>query len=65
MDLGDVSLYELRPFISAVASSALRLVGHMDGFRVHSTANNSPDITHDRVGLFGCRFLVSTQVYDE
>jgi hypothetical protein len=60
MDLGDVSLYELRRFISTVASSTLRLVGHVDGFCVHNTANNSPDITHDTVGSVGCRFGVST-----
>jgi hypothetical protein len=60
-----VSLYELCRFISSVASSTLRLVGHMDGFCVHNTANNSPDIAHDKVGLVGCRFGVSTQVFNE
>jgi hypothetical protein len=65
MDLGDVSLYKIRRFISTVASSALRLVGHVDGFRVHNTANNSPDIPHDMVGSVGCRFGVSTRVDNE
>jgi hypothetical protein len=37
MDLDDVSLYELCQLISSVASSALRLVGHMDGFCVNNT----------------------------
>ncbi len=65
MDLGDVSLYELRRFISTVASSALRLVGHVDGFRVHNTANNLPVIPHDKVGSVGCRFGVTAEVDNE
>jgi hypothetical protein len=51
-------------FLSA-ASSALRLVGHMDGFCVHNTEEISPDIAHDKVGLVGCRFGVTAQVDNE
>jgi hypothetical protein len=65
MDLGNVSLYELGQLISSVASSALRLVGHMDGFCVNNTANNSPVIAHDKVVSVGCRFRVTAQVDNE
>jgi hypothetical protein len=63
MDLGNVSLYELLcQLILSVALSALRLVGHMDGFCENNTANNSPVIAHDKVGLVGCHFGVTAQV---
>jgi hypothetical protein len=66
MDLGNESLYELGPFISYIALPALRLVvGHMDGFCVHNTANNLPVIAHDKVGWVGCRFGVTAQVDNE
>jgi hypothetical protein len=60
-DLGNVSLYELRQLILSIAWSALRLVGHMDGFCLNNTANNSPVIAHDKVDSVGCRFGVTAQ----
>jgi hypothetical protein len=65
MDLVDLSLHELHRVISSSALSALRLVGHMEGFCVYNTANNPPVIPHDKVGLVGCRFGVTAEVDNE
>ncbi len=58
-------LYELGRFVASVASSALRVVGHMDGFCVNNTANNPPAIPHDTVASVGCRIGVDAHVYNE
>ena len=65
MDLGNVSLYKLCQLISSIASSALHLVSHMDGFCMNNTANILPVIAHDKVGLVGCCFGVTAQVDNE
>ena len=60
-----MTLDQLRGFVLSVASSALRLVGHMDGFCVDNTANNPPAIPHDTVASVGCRILVDAHEYNE
>jgi hypothetical protein len=49
----------------SLASSALRLLGHMNGFCVDNTAKNSPVVAHDKVASVGCCFGVTAEVEDE
>jgi hypothetical protein len=37
----------------------------MDGFCAHNFSNNLPALTHDKVGLVGCRLGVTAQVDSE